>query len=249
VIYFRILGPVGVWIDDNEVPLNGAKQRTMLAALLLADERVLSDYQLGELLWGRNPPETYQAQIYTYASRLRQRLRRGAQIVRKGPGYVLRLRSAWYDYREFQALSRTGRGALQNEQHAHAADVLREALDLWRGPTLSDVTEHLAEAACARIEEARMQALEGRIAADLALGRHDTVTSELVGLVGAYPLRERLRAQLMVALYESDRQADAFAVFHQGRAQLKEELGVEPGAALRRTYQAILAGGVAARGG
>lgn len=241
---FRILGPVGSWADNTEVPLNGAKQRTVLAALLLADGRALSDYQLGEVLWGKTPPETYQAQIYTYASRLRQRLKKSAQVIRKGSGYSMRLKAAWFDYREFQSMSRAGHTALRAGQYEHASDLLRGAVDLWRGPTLTGVTDYLIEIEGPRIEEARMETLEAGIAADLALGRHRRLIAELVGLVSVHPLRERLRAQLMLALYESDRQADAFAVFYEGRHQLKEELGVDPGPALRKTYQAILTGEV-----
>jgi DNA-binding SARP family transcriptional activator len=242
---FRILGPVSVWSGNTEVTLNGTKQRTMLARLLLAEGRVLSDFQIGEMLWDEKPPETYQAQIYTYASRLRQRLGRNVQILRKGCGYTLRLLSGRFDYNEFIRLSQTGRAALQDQRYEEASAALREALALWQGPTLTDVTDHLAEAEGPSIEEARMEALESRITADLALGRHNEITAELVGLLQVHPLRERLRAQLMLALYESDRQADAFAVFHDGRTRLEEELGVDPGMTLRNTYQAILSGDLA----
>ncbi|MFC4492546.1 BTAD domain-containing putative transcriptional regulator, partial [Streptomyces ovatisporus] len=186
----------------------------------------------------------YQAQIYTYASRLRQHLENHAEIIRKGSGYMLRIVSGRFDYGEFYALSRAGHTELREMRYEQAAVSLRTALDLWRGPTLTDVTEHLEESERPSIEEAYMETLESRISADLALGKHVQIISELVGLVRAHPLRERLRAQLMVALYASDRQADAFAVFHQGRQQLGEELGVDPGAALRHTYQAILDGSV-----
>lgn len=242
MLEFRILGPVELWSDNSELPLNGKKQRTMLAALLLADEQVLPDYRLGEILWGKAPPETYQSQIYTYASRLRQHLHGQAEIVRKGTGYLLRTVSGRFDYSEFRALCAAGRTALRERNFREAAKVLREALALWRGPTLTDVTEQLMETAGPGIEEARMEALENRISADLALGRHEELTPELVALVGAHPLRERLRAQLMVALYMSDRQADAFAAYHAGRQHLEEELGVDPGPALRHAYQAILTG-------
>jgi DNA-binding SARP family transcriptional activator len=241
-VEFRILGPVGLWSHDQEIVLNGTKQRTVLAALLLARERVLFDRQIGEMLWGKNPPATYQAQIYTYVSRLRQCLRDYSDIARKGSGYVMRLTAARFDYTYFEELSMLGRTALRERRYGEAAETLRAALDLWRGPTLTDVTEYLAEAESPAIEEARIAATECRIAADLALGRYDQVIAELIGLVGTHPLRERLRAQLMMALYQSGRQADAFAVFHEGRQQLEEELGVFPGAALRKTYQAILAG-------
>ncbi|WP_228989494.1 AfsR/SARP family transcriptional regulator [Streptomyces sp. DH8] len=242
MLEFRILGPVELWSDNSELPLNGKKQRTMLAALLLADEQVLPDYRLGEVLWGKNPPDTYQAQIYTYASRLRHHLDGQAEIVRKGAGYLLRAVSGRFDYREFQALCAASRTALRERNFREATRVLQEALALWRGPTLTDVTEQLMETAGPGIEEARMEALENRISADLALGGHEELTPELVALVGTHPLRERLRAQLMVALYMSNRQADAFAAYHAGQRHLQEELGVDPGPALRHAYQAILTG-------
>ncbi|MGW1406027.1 AfsR/SARP family transcriptional regulator [Streptomyces sp. NPDC002403] len=241
---FRILGPVGAWVDGEEIPLNGTKQRTMLAALLLAGERVLPDYRLGEALWGKRPPGTYQAQIYTYASRLRRHLENHVEIMRRGSGYMLRITSGCFDYGDFTTLSHSGRAALREGRYGRAAELLRAALGLWRGPTLTDVTEHLGDTERPSIEEAYMETLESRISANLALGRHAQLTSELVGLVHAHPLRERLRAQLMLALYVGDRQADAFTVFHEGRRLLDEELGVDPGPALRRTYQAILTGSV-----
>ncbi|MEU6095312.1 AfsR/SARP family transcriptional regulator [Streptomyces sp. NPDC047079] len=241
---FKILGPVSVWSENTEIPLSGTKQRTMLAALLLADERVVPDYQLSHVLWGNEPPSTHQAQIYTYASRLRLHLENHAEIVRKGSGYMMRIIAGWFDYSAFSTLCRAGRSALHAGGYAEAADKLRAALGLWHGPTLTDVTDHLGEAERPIIEEAYMEALESRIFADLALGRHDRLVSELVGLVQAHPLRESLRAQLMLALYASNRQAEAFAVFHEGRQQLKDELGVDPGSALRRAYAAILAGRV-----
>jgi DNA-binding SARP family transcriptional activator len=239
---FRVLGPVGAWSADREIRLNGSKERTVLAALLLAKGRVLSDAQLGEALWGSSRPGTYQAQIYTYASRMRQRLGVVADIVRKGSGYHLRLGAARCDLDVFRELTRAGTAALEREQHGLAADTLHEALSLWRGPTLADVTEHLAAAEAPAIEESRLQALEGRIAADLALRRHDALIAELMGLVNTHPLRERLRAQLVLALYESERQADAIAAYHEGRRRLEDELGVVPGPTLRAAYRTIVTG-------
>ncbi|MGZ3145677.1 BTAD domain-containing putative transcriptional regulator [Lentzea chajnantorensis] len=237
---FRILGPVGLWLDGAELPLKGSKQRTILAALLLAREKVLSDAQLGEVLWGKHPPATYQAQIYTYASRLRRHLQGSMALIRQGPGYFMRIGASRFDFHEFEELAGTGREALRAGRFDHASETLRGALDLWRGPTLTDVTDLLAETERPRIEEVRMKTLELRIDAELALGRHHELTSELVGLVNANPLRERFRAQLMVALYRADRQAEAFATFHEGSRLLSDELGVDPGPTLKGAYQAIL---------
>lgn len=237
---FRILGPVGMWSEGTELPLKGSKQRTILAALLLGQERVLSDTQLGEVLWGKNPPATYQAQIYTYASRLRKHLQGNISIIRQGPGYLMRIGSARFDFHEFERSARSGRAALRARQYEKAAKLLRAALDLWRGPTLTDVTELLAQTERPRIDEAHMETLESWIDAELALGRHDRLTSELIGLVSGHPLRERIRAQFMMALYRCDRQADAIATYHEGCRILEEELGVDPGPTLKNAYQAIL---------
>src|SRR5690349_1340268 len=117
---FRILGPVGLWSGEDERTLRGAKQRTILAALLLARGRVLSDHHIGEMLWGKHPPETYQAQIYTYASRLRQRLADSVDITRKGSGYRMRLLNATLDYAEFEALASAGHAALKDNDHERA---------------------------------------------------------------------------------------------------------------------------------
>ncbi|CAO5257820.1 SARP family transcriptional regulator, regulator of embCAB operon [Frankia sp. AgKG'84/4] len=237
---FRVLGPVGLWVDNTELPLKGIKQRTMLAALLLAGEWAVPDTRLGELLWAGRVPTTYQAQIYTYASRLRKNLGAGTTITRQGSGYLMRIGAARFDLREFEKLSRAGRDALRAHDPERAAELLRAALHLWHGPTLTWVSEPLAENERPRIEMARMETLENRIAADLELGRHELLTAELAGLVSAHPLRESFRAQFMVALYRSDRQAEAFATYQQGCQLLKEELGVDPGPALRNAYQAIL---------
>lgn len=241
---FRILGPVGLWLEGTELPLKGSKQRTILAALLLARGKVLSDAQLGEVLWGKSPPTTYQAQIYTYASRLRRHLQGSMALIRQGPGYFMRIGTARFDYHEFENLSRSGREALRTGRFDKASELLRGALDLWRGPTLTDVTDLLAETERPGIEEVRMKTLESRIDAELALGRHHELTSELVGLVNANPLRERTRAQLMIALYQGDRQAEAFATFQEGSRLLSDELGVDPGPTLKNAYQAILANDV-----
>ncbi|MFC0528342.1 AfsR/SARP family transcriptional regulator [Phytohabitans kaempferiae] len=238
----RILGPVEIWTDDDRNSLDGSKQRTVLAALLLARERMISDHQLSALLWGAEPPATMNAQIYTYISRLRKLLGEGASIVRQRPGYLLRIGTARFDFAEFERLTQLGQAALKERRHAEAAGHFRSGLTLWRGPALTDVTEFLADVELPRLEEARMAALESRIEADLALGRHAQLVAELTGLVAAYPLAERLRAQLMIALYRSDRQADALAVYQTGRRILADELGVDPGPALSKAHLEVLVG-------
>lgn len=239
---FRILGPVEAWEDNIEVPLEGSKQRTVLAALLLARGRMISDALLTARLWGDEPPNTSPAQLYTYVSRLRRHLSGAVDIVRRRPGYVLHTGSAYFDYEEFERLTRAGQEELQDGYFERASHDLRGAGELWRGPPLANVTDQMASAELPKMEEARMLALESRIEADLALGRHGALVVELTGLVNEHPLRERLRAQYMLALYHGDRQAEAFSAYQRGRDVLVAELGVDPGPALRDAYHAILDG-------
>ncbi len=239
-LQFRILGPVQVWRGESEIQLDGSKQRTVLAALLLARGRLVTDTRLSELLWGEDPPKTFAAQIYTYVSRLRKYLGVDIEIVRQRPGYFIPAMSAKLDYDEFQRLTRFGRAALAGGRHLQAAAQLAAAQALWRGPALMNVTAFMNDAEFTPLDEARIESLECRIDADLALGRHAEVVSELTGLVAHYPLRERFRAQLMAALHRSERQADALRVYFEGRETLSEELGVDPGPMLADAYQKVL---------
>ncbi|MFJ4412905.1 BTAD domain-containing putative transcriptional regulator [Streptomyces sp. NPDC088925] len=239
---FRVLGPVEAVRAGERVALSGSKIHTVLAAMLLDQGRVVSDTRLSALLWGWHPPATASAQIYTYMSRLRKQLGDEAEIVRQPPGYTLRAPHARIDLVDFRALVRAGRAALGEQRHEEAAGLLGDALGLWRGPALANTTEELREAELAPLEEERLLALEARIDADLELGRHDLVTAELTGLVAEYPVRERVRAQLMTALYRGGRQADALQTYYEGRSVLAEQLGVDPGEALGSTYQAVLGG-------
>ncbi|WP_405974473.1 NB-ARC domain-containing protein [Streptomyces sp. NBC_00988] len=236
----KLLGPVEARPGTEPVPLGGTKIHTVLAALLLNHGSLVSDSQLSTALWGCRPPTTRSAQIYTYASRLRKHLGPEVDLVRLAQGYLIRIGSARLDLDDFQRGARLGREALDQHRYYDASTHLRSALALWQGPALANVTEHLAERERPSLEEARLVALEHRIEADLALGRHRELVPELTGLTGEHPLRERLRAQLMAALYRCDRQADALGVFHTGRLTLADELGVDPGPVLTGTYQAIL---------
>ncbi|MEU7508213.1 BTAD domain-containing putative transcriptional regulator [Streptomyces lavendulae] len=218
---------------------------TVLAALLLSRGRVVSDTALSSLLWGWDPPATAGAQIYTYMSRLRKRLGDDVEIIRRQPGYLFVAHDSRVDLLEFEDLERRGREALKAHAHEEAAELLDRALGLWQGPALSNATGHLRDIELPRLQEARSLTLEARIEADLALGRHERILAELTGLVSQFPLREQLRAQLMTALYRCGRQADAMRVYHDGRAVLAEQLGVDPGAALNATYQAVLTGSLA----
>jgi DNA-binding SARP family transcriptional activator len=239
---FRVLGPVEVRHDGREVPLDGSKQRTVLAALLIAGDRLVSDTEMTGYLWGDRPPITVNAQIYTYVSRLRKILGNQAGISRRSPGYLLWIGAARFDLAEFVAQSRLGHAALADGHYEEAAELLRSALALWRGPALVNVSEQLSHAEGPQLDEARIAALAGRIDADLALGRHIQLLPELTGLVQRFGLQERFRAQLMTVLYRCDRQADALVVYDQGRRMLAEELGIDPGTLLRGVHRAILTG-------
>ncbi len=240
-MYFRVLGPVQVLRDGDEVPLDGCKQRTVLAALLLARGRLVTDERLSMLLWGENPPKTFSAQIYTYVSRLRKYLGDGVEIVRQRPGYLLRAASAPLDYDDFVRLTRLARAAAAEGRYEDAAAQLAAAHELWQGPALTNATEFLVEADYDQLEEARIAGVELRIDTEVMRGRHAEIVSELIGLVAQFPLRERFRAQLMICLHRCDRQADALRTYFEGRDILAEELGVDPGPMLTAAYAQVLA--------
>ncbi|MFF1654160.1 BTAD domain-containing putative transcriptional regulator [Streptomyces sp. NPDC058249] len=246
---FQVLGPVEARKGGERIALSGSKVHTVLASLLLARGRVVSDERLSSMLWGWEPPATAGAQIYTYMSRLRKLLGDDVEIDRRPPGYVLRAPHSTIDLLEFEQLDREGRTALSRGRHREASTLLSRALGLWRGAALGNVTEYLAGAELARLEEQRLHALESRVEADLELGRHEQLTAELTGLVAEFPLREKLRAQLMTAFYRCGQQADALNTYHEGRKVLDEQLGIEPGEALGATYHAVLVGSLGARSG
>ncbi|MBT2491927.1 winged helix-turn-helix domain-containing protein [Streptomyces sp. ISL-96] len=242
---FQLLGPVEAREGERLISMSGAKIHTVLAALLLARGKVVTDSRLSALLWGWDPPATMNAQIYTYISRLRKLLGPQVELVRRQPGYLIHTPTCRIDTMEFERLHRLGRAALAERRYEDADESLRGALNLWRGPALANVTPHLADAELPQLEETRTAALEHRIETDLALARHQQLIPELIGLVAEFPVRERLRAQLMTALYRCGRQADALHVYNEGREALAEELGVDPGADLNATYQSVLDGSLA----
>jgi DNA-binding SARP family transcriptional activator len=237
---FQVLGPVGVRRDGVEVELDGAKPRTLLAALLLARGRAVSTFRLREVLWGDDPPATYPAQIYNYVSRLRKRLDPHALIVRRWSGYVLDVRDGQLDLDRFEHQVALAEQAGRAHRITEAAERLRAALAWWPGPVLTNVTEELARAEAGRMAELRLAALDRLMAIDLALGRHGSLVPELTRLVAERPLFEGLRAQLMIALDRSGRPGDALAVYHEGRRILAEELGLDPGRVLTDAYRQLL---------
>lgn len=239
---FRLLGPVEALWEGRPLRVGGPKPRALLAALLLRAGHVVPADALVDVIWGEEPPETARALVQTYVSALRRALpeaHRGA-IETRAPGYVIRPEAGAVDLGRFEELAAAGRRAAAQGDHSGAARSLREALMLWRGSALGGVGEVLRSEAV-RLEEARRAVLEERIAAELECGgRESELLTEVKGLVGAHPTNERLRGQLMLALYRVGRQADALAVFEEGRAVLAEELGIDPGPELRRLQGAIL---------
>ena len=235
----RLLGPLEVLKRGVPVALGGPKPRALLAVLALDLGRVVSVDRLVEDLWPGTPPETAAHAVQVYVSQLRKAL--GDVLARQGPGYSLALDPDCVDFHRFARLTDEGQDEHQAGNAAAAAGTLREALALWRGPALADfVYEPFAQPDIARLEELRTVALEERIEADLALGRHTELVSELEALVETQPLRERPRAQLMLALYRTGRQADALAAYRDARETLVGELGIEPGPELKALEAAIL---------
>jgi DNA-binding SARP family transcriptional activator/nucleotide-binding universal stress UspA family protein len=237
---FRILGPLEVWREGRPVPIGGAKERALLAFLLLhAGEPVSTDRLIDEL-WGESPPATARKSVQVRVSGLR-RVLRGDVLLTRGDAYLVRLKPNQLDLHRFEQLLADGSHALAADDPSAAVTVLDEALALWRGPALADfVYESFAQPAIARLEELRVHGLELRIEAQLELGGHGRVIAELEDLVRAHPFRERLRGELMLALYRDGRQAEALDVYRRTREEFVADLGIEPGPALQELQQAIL---------
>ena len=220
--------------------VGSAKQRALLAVLLLSAGETVSRERLIDELWADDPPATAAKIVQTYVSRLRKVSPAGTLVTRP-PGYAIELGEGQLDLERFEQLAADGRGALETGDVMLGASLLRDALALWRGPALSEFeTEPFAQGERARLEELRVGALGERISADLILGRHPDLVGELAALVARHPLREKLRGQLMLSLYRSGRQAEALAVYQDARRVLVDELGIEPGEELQELQQAIL---------
>jgi YVTN family beta-propeller protein len=237
---FRILGPFEVRENGRPLAIGAGKQPALLALLLLDAGEVVSTERLIDALWGESPPASALNSVHVYVSQLRKVLGEGCVITR-GRGYVLALEPEQLDLGRFERLLREGRELLGNDEAVRASEVLRAALGLWRGPPLADFASELfAQGEIARLEELHVAALEERIEADLALGRHAELVPELEALVRANPLRERPLAQLMLALYRAGRQAEALEAYRQARATFVADLGLEPGRRLQELERAIL---------
>jgi YVTN family beta-propeller protein len=256
---YRILGPFEVRDSGRVVGLGGEKPRAVLAILLLHRNEVVSADRLIDDLWGESPPVSALRTLRAYVSRLRKALgpdvpspgsagdsalaaRDDGALLTKGHGYLLQVEPGELDLERFSEMAERGRDALAAGQPEQAASVLRDALELWRGPPLDEFAyAPFAQATIAQLEELHLAAVEDRVEADLALDRARELVGGLRDLVERHPLRERLRGQLMLALYRSGRQAEALEAYEEFRRALSHELGLEPGPGLERLQLAILA--------
>ena len=233
---FRILGPIEVFDRGAGLPLGGRNQRALLAVLLLHADEVVATDRMIEALWGERPPRTALTSLQNSVSQLRKLLG-PERILTKPPGYVLRLRDDLVDVDRVRKLAEDARAAEPDRR----ASLLLEAESLWRGQPLADFTyDGFAQTPIAQLEELRLSVIEERIDAELEAGRHAALLGELEGRVAEHPLRERLRGQLMLALYRSGRQADALHAYQDARRVLLQDLGIDPGPALQRLHGAIL---------
>ena len=239
---FHLLGPLEVRDGDRPLRIGEGRQRSVLALLLLHHDEPVAVDRLIDELWGAQPPATAGKVLQNNVAQLRRALGDGdGEMLRTlGRAYVLELDGGRLDVERFDDLAARGSAALDDDPE-RARALLGEALSLWRGPALADFAyEEFAQAQIAGLEERRLAALEDRIDADLALGRHDRLVGELEALVAEHPGRERLRGQLMLALYRGGRQGDALRTYQEGRQALADELGVEPGPRLHALEAAIL---------
>ena len=242
-VEYRILGPLEVVDEGEPVPLGRLKERLVLAVLLLHANEFVSRERLIDELWGESPPPTARKAVNVYISQLRKVLTRNGRdpIATADGGYRIGVDADQLDLAHLRRLLAGARERAAAGELEAAAESLREALALWRGPTLSGLLlESHGRDEVAQFDELRLTALMDRIDCDLALGRHEEVLGELHVLVGEHPLQERLRAQLMLGLYRADRQAEALEAYQQARESLVKELGIEPSPALQRLQKGIL---------
>ena len=237
---FRVLGALEVESESGLLSLGGGRQRALLAALVLHANEVVPTARLTDAVWGEDPPGSAPSALQGYVSALRKTIG-SDRIVTRAPGYALQTDPATIDLRQFEALAASGAEALAGGDAKRAAERLRRALALWRGEPLADLNAvEFVQLERLRLEELRIGALADRLDADLSLGRHAELVGELRSLVREHPFRERFRAQLMLALYRSGRQAEALDVYQEGRSLLAAELGIEPGEPLKQLERAIL---------
>ncbi|MFF4875320.1 MULTISPECIES: AfsR/SARP family transcriptional regulator [unclassified Micromonospora] len=242
---FRLLGAVEAWTGDQQVDLGPRQQRLVLAILALNVNQLVPLDRLVDLTWPEWPPPTARHAIHVRVSQLRNVLamagadREGVRITTRGRTYVLRADPMSVDAHRFRALLA---GARLETDDLEKAAMLRRALDLWHGPPLADVATPRVEDLCRGLEEARLTAVEEWLDAQLRLGGHEAVLDELAEYVGQYPYRQRLLAQLMLALYRAGRAADALVAYRLARSRLVDELGLDTSPQLQKLERAILRG-------
>ncbi len=238
---FRILGPLEVRREEAVVALGGPKQRAVLAMLLLRANQPVSAEQLAQALWGDEAPAGAVRTVQVHVSRLRKALGDGDIVTTTPGGYCLHVEPGELDAERFERLVDDGRSALRDGRPDDAAGVLGEALTLWRGSPLADFAfERFAQRDIERLEEQRLAAIEVRMEAGLAAGRHAELVADLRRLVAEHPTSERLAGLLMLALYRSGRQAEALDAYHDARRTLADEIGIDPGPELRDLQAAVL---------
>ncbi|YCK40701.1 AfsR/SARP family transcriptional regulator [Actinomadura sp. ATCC 39365] len=249
-IYIRLLGAVHAERGSRPLDSGPARQRATLAILASAAARPVSVRQLVDGMWGDEPPRNAEQSVYTYVAGLRRAFEpdRGRRAPSRllsgtGAGYVLHVGPAQVDSLCFATRLDEARACQGDGDDRRAVRLLDEALALWRGPALSGLTGPFAERERSRLELLRLTALEQRSESLLRLGRHHEITEDLRDLTARHPLRERTRELLMLALYQSGRQAEALEVYEEGRLLLLEELGLTPGEGLRTCHELVLRGG------
>lgn len=243
IIGIRILGPLELVAADRSWKIGGPRDQVVLAMLALRVHRVVSVGQLIDAVWGDHPPPSARGQVQTSISTLRKLLADAGMpdaIKTRSSGYVLEVIEENLDSARFTALVAAAQQQAAAEQRDVAAETLRGALDLWRGPALHGIRSDLVHNAVAALEEARLTAAEERTRLELELGRHGAIIGELRALVAEHPWRERLYAFLMLALYRTGRQAEALGVYRQAREVLVTDVGIEPGQELRDLERAVL---------
>jgi DNA-binding SARP family transcriptional activator len=242
-LFFTVLGPVGATVHGDPVRVDRPRRRAVLAYLLLHADRVVPVDQLIEAMWGATPPSTAKAQIQSEIWALRRIFQSAARtepIATRPGGYVLEVETGQLDLAAYTEQVAQARADGDRFHPQRARKHMREALSLWKGPVLSGVAADFVEAARSRLEERRLTDVEWLADLELSLGRHHELVPELTQHVADHPLRERLRAQLMLALYRSGRQAEALVAARKGRTILRDEYGLDPGLPLRDLEQAIL---------
>jgi DNA-binding SARP family transcriptional activator len=242
----KVLGPMEMSRGGKVIAFTGPGQRTLLAALVLEHDRMVSLDRLVDTIWDTRPPATARNKVQAHVSVLRRAIgqparQRGGPLLTFGVGYIFSSEGVGLDLANFERVTAAGRAAIESGQFAVASELFATTLALWRGPAFADVTSPAIRAAATALEESRLLAVEAKAEADLSMGRSETVVAELFVWLASLPLRERLRGLLMTALYRLGCRADALALYREGRRIMTRELGLEPGSQLRVLHQRILA--------